>query len=104
MKRRSSSPRGRRSYLTAAFCALIVVIVALAVFGDKGLLDVLRLMDEKERIEAGNRELAAENERLAREIRLLKEDRRYIETVARGELGMVGRGELIYLFDDGERR
>ena len=40
-----------------------------------------------------------ENQRLREEVRRLQHEKRYIEEIARKELGMVKEGEIIYLFD-----
>ena len=38
--------------------------------------------------------------RLAEEIRLLKNDDRYVSMTARKELGMIGRNEILYKFEE----
>jgi len=43
-----------------------------------------------------NVKIAKENEELAREVALLKTDLTYIERVARNELGMVRKGDIVY--------
>lgn len=40
-----------------------------------------------------------ENQRLREEVRRLQHEKRYIEEIARKELGMVKEGEIIYQFD-----
>lgn len=40
-----------------------------------------------------------ENQKLREEVRLLQHEKRYIEEIARKELGMVKEGEIIYQFD-----
>ena len=80
------------------FLAFIFSLSAFAVFGDKGLLDAYRLSGEKESILTTNLEIEAKNKRLEEEINLLKTDKRYIAMIARKELGMIGRDEVIYMF------
>lgn len=91
---RHKSP-GRKKFLIF-FVVVIVAITALAVFGDTGIIDVLRLKEERGVLEGKNASLEGENRRLAGEIELLKNDKRYIATIARKELGMVGSDEVIY--------
>ena len=95
------SGRGRRAL--EAFVVILAAIVLFAVFGDRGLVDLWRLRGERDRILATNGRLRKENGRLRREISLLRGNRRYIGEVARDELGMIGRGEVIYRFDEPAR-
>jgi len=85
--------RGRKKL---ALAAAVGVVLLYALVGDKGLLDVLKLKSERDGIVRFNRTLAAENAELEREIALLKTDDRYIGRVARTELGMIGKNEIIY--------
>lgn len=78
----------------------LAVIGSYAAFGDKGLLDVYRLKRERNTILAHNASLEEENRRLERENSLLKTDRRYIARIARKELGLIGRNEVVYRFED----
>lgn len=79
-----------------ALAAAVGGVLLYALVGDKGLLDVLRLKSERDGIVRFNRTLVAENAELEREIKLLKTDDRYIGRVARTELGMIGKNEIIY--------
>ncbi|MBI5468676.1 MAG: septum formation initiator family protein [Deltaproteobacteria bacterium] len=80
--------------------ALIPAIAAFAVFGDKGLLDVYKLKKELNGILSYNRSLDAENRALEEKISLLKTDRRYIGYIARKELGMIGKNEVVYRIEE----
>ncbi len=82
------------------FIALIFAITLLAVFGDKGLTDVWRLKHARDDILKTNRVLEGENRGLEKKIALLKKDKRYIEEIARDELGMIGPNDVIYRFRD----
>jgi len=75
------------------------VMIFFTVFGDKGLLQVYRLKRELKEIERVNRELQQENERLRAEINNLRTNKKYIEELARRELGLVKKGEIVYQFD-----
>jgi cell division protein FtsB len=46
-----------------------------------------------------NIKMEEENQRLKEEVRRLQYEKRYIEEIARKELGMVKEGEIIYQFD-----
>ncbi|MBI5285986.1 MAG: septum formation initiator family protein [Deltaproteobacteria bacterium] len=72
----------------------------LTIFGERGLLRIYYLSRERDSIKAHNTSLKAENEALSEEIQRLKYDRRYIEAIARKELGMVGVNEIVYQFEE----
>ncbi|NIS60937.1 MAG: septum formation initiator family protein, partial [Proteobacteria bacterium] len=62
-------------------------------------LQVYRLRGELEEIERVNAELRTENDKLRAEIDNLRTNKKYIEELARRELGLVKKGEIIYQFD-----
>ncbi|MBI5588142.1 MAG: septum formation initiator family protein [Deltaproteobacteria bacterium] len=80
--------------------ALIPAIAAFAVFGDKGLLDIYRLKKELNGILSYNKSLDDENRALEENIRLLKTDKRYIGYIAKKELGMIRKNEVVYKIED----
>jgi len=82
------------------FIALIFAIALLAVFGDKGLTDALRLKGDRDRILSTNKALEKENSEFEKKIALLQKDKRYIEKIARDELGMIGKNDVIYRFEE----
>ncbi len=75
------------------FCLLLLIL-----FGDHGLADLNMLKKERQRLVESNERLARENLRLYDEIKRLKNDMVYIENVARQELGLIGRDEVILKF------
>ncbi len=78
---------------------LVSVMIFFTFFGDKWLLQVYRLRRELKEIERVNMELRQENERLRAEIGNLRTNKKYIEELARRELGLVKKGEIVYQFD-----
>lgn len=83
------------------YLLLIILFVGFfIVFGNRGLLDNQRLKEKLSELRAENARLEAVNGTLRREAVLVREETRYIESVARQELGMVKRGDLIYRFMD----
>lgn len=86
----------RRFYIIPA--AIILFILFFTVFGERGLLRIYRLSQEKEEIQKKAEQIKAENEKLKREIEALKSDRRYLESIARKEFGLVRPNEVIYHF------
>lgn len=81
------------------FIVIIAAISVLAVFGDKGLLDVWKFRKERQKLFVQKSQLEDENRRLAEEIRLLKTDKQYALSIARQELGMVKKDEVIYMIE-----
>jgi len=79
-------------------------ILLVIVFGDRGLVEVSRLKGERDRLRQDNRELAEKNLALRREIERLRSDPAYIEHIARQELGMIGRDEVIVRFNTPENK
>lgn len=83
-------------YLLSVF---IIFMVFLTVFSDKGLIKIYHLSKERDNIRAASAVIREENENLKEEINRLKTDKRYIEEVARKELGMVRQSDIIYQFE-----
>jgi len=83
------------------FILLFVFLVMglLTFFGEKGILHLLRLKRELTRIREENQRAEEENQRLREEVKRLQQEKRYIEEIARKELGMVKEGEVIYQFE-----
>jgi cell division protein FtsB len=61
-------------------------------------LRALQYKKQKETLEQEMRQLEATNAALRQEIDKLRSDRRYIEGIARKELGMVRADEMVYQF------
>jgi len=76
-----------------------LILGFLTFLGEKGVLHLLRLQKELGRIKETNVKMEEENQRLKEEVRRLQYEKRYIEEIARKELGMVKEEEMIYLFD-----
>ena len=80
--------------------AAVVVMFALGyipyhVYARSGLARTLVLRRDLRALRARNAQLAAENDRLAREAEALRSDPDAIERVARAELGWVRPGEIL---------
>lgn len=90
-------PPSRKYKGTFAACvvALVLFIVA-AVFGDHGLIHLLRMRGEQQELEHLAFGLQQRNEQLRQQIRRLQSDNPYIEKLARERLGLVKDDEVIY--------
>ncbi|MEK6195028.1 MAG: septum formation initiator family protein [Deltaproteobacteria bacterium] len=79
-----------------SFCILILFSMLLFIlFSDKGLSDLFKLKSERDRLMNQNVQLKKENDTLYRTIERLRNDPEYIESVARKELGMIKKDEVI---------
>ncbi len=84
------------------FVAIVLTLAALLVFGQRGIAHLVTLQDQFSNLEAENQRMARENERLKHEIELLQDNLAYIEDIARKQLGLVKKGELVYQLQPGE--
>ena len=75
--------------------ALMFSLLFFIIFGEHGFIDLNSLKSEQNRLSEENDQLNQTNLTLSIEIDRLKHDPHYIESVARQELGMVGKNELI---------
>ncbi len=64
-------------------------------FDDNGFVDLQKKKNQRDEIIKQNQRIRDANRGLYREIDRLKNDTEFIENVARQELGMIGRDELI---------
>ena len=79
-----------------SFCILTLFAMLLfSLFSDKGLSDFFALKSERDRLVHENIQLKKENDTLYRTIERLRNDPEYIESVARKELGMIKKDEVI---------
>lgn len=88
-----------RRYLFV-FILFVLAVSVFAVFGEKGLLDAYHLKSELSQIQGYNTKIQGVNAELTEEISLLENDNRYIAFIARKELGMIGRDEVLYKFEE----
>lgn len=91
----------RRLFLAAG--ALAVFILYFTVFGERGLLRINHLHRDRDEMQQRYLELKRENDKLKREITALQSDRRYLESIARRDFGLVRSNEVIYQFPSPEK-
>ena len=77
---------------------LVLVILGFAFLGARGVLFLLKISEQKAALIAELEEVNNLNSSLSAEIRALRNDRHYIERLARTELGMVRDDELVFQF------
>lgn len=76
--------------------AFVFLMALLITFGNRGVVDNYFMGKRLSQLKAENNELAWQNKELAGKIILLRSDPAYIESIARNELGMVKKGEVVY--------
>lgn len=86
-----------QKWLLAGTAVVLFNLMLLMVFGDNGLVELARMRAQEHSLADQNEALARENVELYRTIGRLKNDPVYIESVARNELGMVGKDDVIIL-------
>jgi cell division protein FtsB len=92
----------KRLFLIPA--GVIIFILFFTVFGERGLLRIYHLSKEKQEIQKNLDFFKSENEKLKREIEALRSDRRYLESIARRDFGLVRQNEIIYQFPKQDKK
>jgi cell division protein FtsB len=75
----------------------ILLLSLLASFGNEGWVKFYKMRQAVASLESQNRAVAAENEKIRREIENLK-DPKYLDHFIRNEIGFVREGESLYEF------
>jgi len=75
------------------FLFLMALLIA---FGNRGIVDNYLMSKRLAQLNSQNGMIAAESDELKRKILLLRSDLTYIESIARNELGMVKKGDVVY--------
>lgn len=88
--------------IVVVLTGLIIIVWYFALFGERGIIKIIHLYHERDRILAEVQRIQEKNEKLKREIRLMHEDPRYLESVARKELGVIKENEILFIFEDDE--
>ena len=90
----------RTRLLNYALGFVTVVLVVDALVGDRGLLDTMRARRQYVDLSVSLAQKRNENARLREDIRRLKEDPGAIEALARGQLGLIREGEVLFIVRD----
>ena len=83
------------SFFTLLFFGLLASWLG---YGERGLVHLSRMERERQIHQERINRLEEENRKLLNEINQLRNDRDYIESVARRELGLIKDGEILYRF------
>jgi cell division protein FtsB len=85
----------RQKIMVIGVAVALFGLMVLIVFGDNGLVESSRLREKEQLLAQRNDTLAGENVNLYRTIDRLKRDPVFIESVARNELGMIGKNDIV---------
>ncbi len=85
----------RQRVILSVTAFLLAALLCFTIFSEHGLMDLNLLKQERDSLQENNERLARENLSLSVEIDRLENDPDYIEDVARRELGMIRKDELI---------
>jgi len=85
----------KKNILLVLAIVTMCLMLLFIVIGENGISDLYRIKKQKENLSQKNDELKKENITYYREIERLKHDPRYVEDVARKELGVIGKDEVI---------
>ena len=76
----------------------ILGMLFFTIFGERGLLHIHHLKQEQDDMTKRLADTQRENEQLRREIEALRNDRLYLENLARRDFGLVKPNEVVYRF------
>lgn len=76
----------------------VFLMSMLITFGKRGIVDNYAMKERLMALKKVNNDIALENRELSKKAALLKSDLQYIEMVARNEIGMVRKGDLVYRY------
>ena len=93
------TPR-RRTWLRRALVFVSCVLLADALFGDRGLAGTIRARQQYRSAAEGLAKLRTENAGLREQARRLQQDPAAIEALARRDLGLIRRGEILVVVKD----
>ncbi|HNZ64455.1 MAG TPA: septum formation initiator family protein [Smithella sp.] len=74
----------------------LLLMSLLITFGNRGIVDNYFMSKRLSELKAQNGKITLENNELKKKIILLRNDINYIEVIARNELGMVKKGDIVY--------
>ena len=85
---------GQQLAMVLAVMGIVVLFFSIIV-GDKGISSLQLIKIERQALKSAHAELKRKNLQLYHEIERLKNDPVYIEAIARQELGLIGKKEIV---------
>jgi len=90
--------RSSQRWLVYVLSSLLVAFALFTAFGERGVFHLWRLRGEKGQLDEKNYALQKENDALRERIDRIRHDDRFLEKLAREELGLIRPGEIVYRF------
>ena len=98
---KAGGTRGLRKKASTLFSVIAVIaLVVGSLFGDRGILQLLRQRQRTEALAQEIEKLREENRMLGEEIQALRHDPAAIERLARAQLGLAQPGETVFVLRD----
>lgn len=94
----------KKNILLAFAIMILFWLLMFIIFSENGLADLKQLKTERDILLKKNDELIRKNLSLYREIERLKNDPEYVENVARKELGVIGKDEVVIKVKKGRKK
>ena len=88
---------GKTKIILAVGGLLLIAFLFLVGLGKRGAVDLYQLTLERDRLKKNNDDFQEENQALFRTIERLKSDPELLENIARTELGMTSKDEVVVL-------
>lgn len=95
--RLSNLPQNKKILRVLGY-AVLAVIAYFFLAGNAGLIHLIQAKIEKVKIEKEILQLEEENRKATAEIQALRSDLKSVERIAREELGLIKKGEVVYKF------
>jgi len=76
----------------------VFLMSMLITFGKRGLIDNYAMKERLMALKKTSNDITLENRELSKKAVLLRSELQYIEMVARNEIGMVRKGDLVYRY------
>jgi cell division protein FtsB len=99
---RAAAKKLLRNKKLLLICGVTVVLGGYVMFGNRGILQRVRLQHQKAELEAKIRQAQEETKTLQSQSKALDGDKKAIEKVAREKYGMVREGEKVYKVNKGQ--
>jgi len=76
------------------------MMTMLITFGNGGIIDNYLMSKKLAHLKEETKDIMAQNDDLKKRIMLLRHNGQYIEKIARDELGMVKKGDIVYRWSE----
>ena len=86
----------KQNIMLSMVILILFSLFLLIIFGDNGFVDFVLIKGEQDSLIEKNEKLNHENLNMCREIDRLKNDPKFVESVVRQELGVIGKNEIIF--------